>query len=306
MKKRILSTVLAVVLIFSFALTVFAEYENTYVVTGNNAKDIVGVATTQIGYVEGENNYTKYGEWYGTPNVAWSATFVVWCADQAGVKTSVIPKFSSCEVGRKWFVDRDLYQVRGDYVPKAGDIVFFDWTTDGVADHMGIVEGTDGKYLIAIEGNSGDSVEKRTDTVYASVNILGYATPKYENNEVLPPVEKVLEIKDVKSKFIYYGDKLLLQAEIAEIPEGAELKWTVDGDAVTLSPYQDGMVCQATSVLKGEPTISVSLVDADGNVLKDDNGNDISDSVTIPSKVNFIWKLISWFKDFFDMSRIVY
>ncbi len=306
MKKRVLSAVMAVVMLFTLAVTAFAEFENTYVNTGNNVKDIIGVATTQIGYVEGENNYSKYGEWCGVPNIAWSAVFVTWCAEQAGVKTSVIPQFTSCETGRKWYMDRGLYEPCGDYVPKAGDIVFYDWNVDGGADHIGIVEGTDGKYLIAIEGNYVDSVVRRTDIGYSVKNILGYATPKYQNNEVLPPVEKVLEIKKVNSKFIYYGDKLLLQANIAEIPEGTELKWTVDGDAVILESYQDGLVCQATSVLKGEPTITVSLVDTDGNVLKDEKGNDISDSVTIPSRVNFVWKLISWIKDFFEISRIVY
>ena len=65
-------------------------YENTYVNTGDQRKDIVGVALTQVGYTESVRNfevddtgirhgYTRYGDWYGVPYSDWSATFVSFC-----------------------------------------------------------------------------------------------------------------------------------------------------------------------------------------------------------------------------------
>ena len=57
-------------------LTASAAYENTYTNTGNQRDDIIGVAKTQIGYREGNNNDTKYGDWYGLPNQPWCAMFI--------------------------------------------------------------------------------------------------------------------------------------------------------------------------------------------------------------------------------------
>ncbi len=52
--------------------------------------------------------------------------FVSWCANQAGIGTDIIPKYCGCTAGRKWFMERGLYQAReSDYLPKAGDVVFF-------------------------------------------------------------------------------------------------------------------------------------------------------------------------------------
>lgn len=94
--RRLFSFVTAVIMIFSLCtflpvkisvpFEASAAYENTYVNTGNQADDIVGVAKTQVGYTEIGNNYTKYNEWFGSlsgygKNYAWCQTFVAWCAN---------------------------------------------------------------------------------------------------------------------------------------------------------------------------------------------------------------------------------
>lgn len=82
--------------------------------TGNQRKDIVNVAMSQIGYHEGSNssslsglgngskNYTEFGRWYGTQDM-WCAMFVSWCANTAGVSQSVVPKHSFTVDGLNWF-----------------------------------------------------------------------------------------------------------------------------------------------------------------------------------------------------------
>mgnify|MGYP003301165725 CR=1 FL=1 len=67
MLKRQMRSVLALILIISVLLPlgvtpVNAAHENTYKNTGNMRDNIIGVALTQVGYREGSNNYTKYGE----------------------------------------------------------------------------------------------------------------------------------------------------------------------------------------------------------------------------------------------------
>lgn len=72
---------------------------------------IVQVAISQIGYKEGKNNDTKYGNWYGLKNQPWCAMFVSWCANQAGIPANIIPKFASCTQGFKLFGNRTTAKI---------------------------------------------------------------------------------------------------------------------------------------------------------------------------------------------------
>ena len=67
-KRRILPFLLAVCTLLGCLLpgvtpakAAASDYPNTYVNTGNQRKDIIGVALTQLGYAEGANNDSKYG-----------------------------------------------------------------------------------------------------------------------------------------------------------------------------------------------------------------------------------------------------
>ena len=91
--KRVLAIVLcAVIVVMSncIALVSNAAYDNTYQNTGNQRVDIVGVAKTQVGYTEGSNNNNKYGTYFGKNNLSWCAYFIIWCARQAGIDSSII------------------------------------------------------------------------------------------------------------------------------------------------------------------------------------------------------------------------
>ena len=170
--KRLITIFL---LLAMLPLGVFAAYENTHVNTGNGAEDIVAVALTQLGYMEGSlggtvqgyNDCTKYGEWYGLNYHAWCAMFVSWCADQAGIATTVIPKHSRCDDGMKWFKDRGQFcngeAYGGTYKPKRGDIVYFgtanaDCSTYS-STHVGIVYTVDDTRIHVLEGNSSAKVQ---------------------------------------------------------------------------------------------------------------------------------------------------
>ena len=66
-----------------------------------------------------------------------------------------------CSDGSDWFKARSQWQER-DYEPYAGDIIFFDWGGDGVPDHVGIVEKTEGGTVYTVEGNSGDACRENS------------------------------------------------------------------------------------------------------------------------------------------------
>lgn len=142
------------------------------------SEDLVSVALSQIGNTGGE----PYWRWYGfNGRVEWCATFVSWVANECGyIDTGVIPKFASCRVGVQWFKDRGQWRDSG-YIPKPGDIIFFDWIANGItgtADHVGIVERVDGNTIYTVEGNSGDACKQRQYPI-GSGEVLGYGVVEY-------------------------------------------------------------------------------------------------------------------------------
>lgn len=142
----------------------------------NGSGDIVAVAVSQIGNVNGE----PYWSWYGfDDHVEWCATFVSWCANECGyIDAGLIPRFAGCQSqGIPWFQERELWQ-ESDYVPTPGDIIFFDWEQDGSSDHVGIVEDVEGEVVHTVEGNTSNSVARRSYRLDSN-SICGYGTPIY-------------------------------------------------------------------------------------------------------------------------------
>lgn len=140
---------------------------------GNAA--IVAVAQTQIGNVGGE----PYWSWWGLDyRVEWCAMFVSWCADQCGyLDSGVLPKMEGVLPFIDWFQERGLWQDR-DYEPIPGNIIFFDWEGDGIADHVGIVEKVADGQIYTIEGNTDDQCrENRYNLRFAP--IYGFGMPLY-------------------------------------------------------------------------------------------------------------------------------
>lgn len=184
LKKKALKIVVSMSLIVALAISALtlsakASYENTHYNTGYQADDITGVARTQVGYGEGSDGYTKYGDWYGLPYSDWCAMFVSWCANQAGVDSSVFPSFALCSAGADWFMSQGEFQFRGDYVPKAGDLIFY--ASYGNIYHVGLVTGADDYNVYSIEGNYNEMV-CNVSYPLSYGDILGYATPNYSTN----------------------------------------------------------------------------------------------------------------------------
>lgn len=86
--RKIISLVLALSSLMSilFIGSVSADAVNT-----QYGLCIIEIADNEVGYTETSGNITKYGEWYGW-QTSWCAIFVSWCASQAGISESVIPK----------------------------------------------------------------------------------------------------------------------------------------------------------------------------------------------------------------------
>jgi len=140
---------------------------------GNTA--IVAVAQTQLGNEGG----LKYCEWYGYPyRVEWCVIFVSWCADQCGyLDEGVLPKTEGVLPLVDWFRERDQWQYR-DYEPNPGDLIFYDWENDGIADHVGIVERVENGLIYSVEGNVDDRCIENSHYTGTS-SIYGFGLPQY-------------------------------------------------------------------------------------------------------------------------------
>ena len=142
---------------------------------------IVEIARGEIGYQEGEGNWTKYGEWFGMQD-EWCDMFVCWCANQAGISEDIIPKLACCDDTGEWFDERNEYKNSrywgGNYTPIPGDIILFDWDQSSDSDHIGIVEKVEGNIVHTIEGNTNNMVARREYSL-DDRNIRAFCTPAY-------------------------------------------------------------------------------------------------------------------------------
>ncbi len=237
-----------------------SEYPNTHVNTGDMAADIVAVAETQAGYCEGSlsgnpsyassNNYQKYGVWYdnnvdniGGSYAAWCAMFVSWCANQAGIPSSIMYYHAYCPYGVNWFKNQGRFQYAasrgGSYVPKAGDIVYFAPSGSTVSSHIGIVRYVSGGYVYTIEGNTssqngevneGGGVFKKSYAL-SYARFYGYGTPAYETSPGSTTAEKLGTYKITASSLNVRSGAGTDYDVVGEV---------VNGDLVTVSELSNG------------------------------------------------------------------
>lgn len=152
---------------------------------------ILDIASGEIGTKEtpAGTNQVKYNTWiYGKvvsgPAYPWCGAFVSWCFFHAGfpiLRAGLKRGFVGCQYAvanlAKWG--------RIVTIPKAEDVVFYDWNGDGKFDHTGIFVKDLGNGLFeAIEGNTafgndsnGGEVMRRADRKYKhAIFVRPYAT----------------------------------------------------------------------------------------------------------------------------------
>ena len=222
------------------------------------AKDIVDVAIAEIGYSETGNNSTKYGKWYGMNGAAWCHMFVSWCANQAGVKTSIVPKTASCSSGMSWFKKKNLFKYKGKYTPKRGDIIYF---CSAGSSHVGIVEKVSGNTVHTVEGNTSNKVARRSYSLNAA-RITGYGVPKYESLNNSDGSKSSKSSKSKKTELAYLRKVLdkkkpasqNIEATVTEtnkIPNGEVVVMVQNGKKFFEVPVKEGM--KITWERKGSP-----------------------------------------------------
>lgn len=156
-------------------------------------EQMIAVAAEELGYQEEAGGYTKYADWGGENKYGeWCSEFASWCAAQADLRLStnyldyMYPMQTACAIGVRWFTERGRYvsaagELKGfgpqwyrsdgvslaerPYLPRRGDLVYFEWYQYNRIDHVGVVEyvemNADGSFTVhTIEGNNPDTVER--------------------------------------------------------------------------------------------------------------------------------------------------
>ena len=106
----------------------------------------------------------------------WCAAFVSAVGQMEGLSAVLLPE-CACEAMIALYCARGLFHRDGGGV-RPGDLVFYDWDGDGLADHVGIVSEAGGAGFTVIEGNSSDAVRRRSvpkDWPF----LAGFACPDY-------------------------------------------------------------------------------------------------------------------------------
>ena len=122
---------------------------------------------------------------------------------------------------------------------------------------------------------------------------------------VFEPIKTKLSIKSPSTTTVSYGFTLNLHVNVTDLPDGARIVWSMDGSGFELIPSADGMTCGVKSVSKGSATITAKVVDKNGNAVKDANGNEITASQQLTSKVGFFQKLVAFFKKLFGSNMVI-
>ena len=167
------------------------------------SEDVITIATKEVGYKEGANNWNKYAKEldsikyfnYPKQNVAWCSVFYNWCVYKASgnnkaatLKALYEPTKDNCSAG--CVESANYYKAKKQFftTPKIGDQVFF--LVSGKIGHTGLVYKVDSSKVYTIEGNKSNMVKKCS---YALTNktIAGYGRPKYDTPTETKPVETV-------------------------------------------------------------------------------------------------------------------
>lgn len=159
-------------------------------------KKYVQTAQTYLGAKQGSDKHREivdiYNSYLPHPRGYTLTTKDPWCAafDSAIAiscdLTDIIPVECSCNTQISLFQQKGRWEERDDYVPKTGDLIYYDWQDNGKdddtgeADHVGIVVNAVDDDILVIEGNKGSShIVGYRHVAVNGVDIRGFGLPDF-------------------------------------------------------------------------------------------------------------------------------
>lgn len=287
-----------------------SDWEKTIPKTrGVYASDLMNVAASQTGYVESEDGYTRYGDWYGNPTADWNVMFISFCMHYAGISKDKIPGGAGCWAWQVKLEEKGLLITDLNVLPQIGDIVLADKDGDGKCDRAGIVaDVTDGKISL-IEGDVDGKVGTASYTAGSGV-VFGYVSVNSLNKqEVKPDDEAVSETAEETTAALPEGtteepakttettteEKVSILEFNAETESGICVKATApagafpEGVTMTVADVNDeNIIAKAEGAVeenkevKGSIAVDITFKDSDGNEIEPAEDTTVNVSISIP------------------------
>ena len=169
---------------------------------GTSANDILDIMRSWLGLsrqtgthriiIDTYNSYLPHPRSYA---VTYIDDYCCTSISAAFIKANAVSLIGGIECSVERIIE-DCFKPKGiwhenenTFLPKAGDIICFDWQTTnpqadatGWADHIGIVESVQNGYVYTIEGNTSGGIVARKVYPLDYACIRGYARPDYLSN----------------------------------------------------------------------------------------------------------------------------
>ncbi|MBQ4603803.1 MAG: InlB B-repeat-containing protein, partial [Clostridia bacterium] len=164
---------------------------------------------------------------------------------------------------------------------------------DGCGETVGEVEVIKAKGHVA--GDWVVEVEATTESEGLAVKRCKVCNEVVKSSALakLPEAPATITTEDgeafVSGSEIVYGEAVVLT--VGNIPEGATVEWTVEGEGVEISVSEDGKTCTVTSVESGKAIVKAKVTDAEGN--------QTVTSTEIVSDACFFQRIVRFFKNIF-------
>lgn len=151
------------------------------------SKEYLDICKKYLGTKEGSSKHRKIVDIFNSSKLktfpisyddAWCSAFISAMAIESGC-TDIIPISANCDEMYKKGVVMGIAIPKDKWIPKMGDIVFYDWDLNGKLDHVGAVETMSKNIIHVLEGNKNNSVSYR-DINYKNATITKIIRPRYK------------------------------------------------------------------------------------------------------------------------------
>lgn len=151
------------------------------------SREYLSTGGKYLGCKEGDKNHKKIVDIFNSSKLktfsisytdAWCAAFISAIAIECDC-TDIIPISANCDEMYKKGLVIGISIPKDTWIPKVGDIIFYDWNLNGELDHVGVVENKNGNNIHVLEGNKNDSVSYR-DINYKNGTITKIIRPRYK------------------------------------------------------------------------------------------------------------------------------
>ena len=151
------------------------------------SKEYLDIGKKYLGAKEGSSKHKKIVDMFNSCKLktfpisysdAWCSAFISAMAIESGC-TDIIPISANCDEMYKKGVLMGIAIPKDKWIPKIGDIVFYDWNLNGELDHVGVLETMSKNIIHVLEGNKNNSVAYR-DINYKNATITKIIRPRYK------------------------------------------------------------------------------------------------------------------------------